>query len=177
MCIRGLWVSVCHDYWNNRHTDVVCNQLGQNGCALTSCTAIVNILDINFIYTASYILRDYGSPNEKNGFYLVAFDLFCFGHENKLVDCDHRRAFDITHSCRPGIKEAAVTCTSKLIHHYKDYASWVFNACVMLFTFNYRTLYLCYVECTPTLLHHYNLCTGTRCKDGILFSWWVVTIL
>ena len=36
ICLNGLWVPVCDDKWTNRDAEVVCRQLGYNGCEFSN---------------------------------------------------------------------------------------------------------------------------------------------
>ena len=117
MCVEELWVAVCDERWNNNHADVVCRQLGHSGSKPTKVALIMNNYGL-YIHTASYLLHEH--EDHQHSLFLAPYDLSCIGNEEGLSDCSYKGKFKAIQTCRPGIKGAAVLCTSEFVCLFRN---------------------------------------------------------
>ena len=110
ICVNGIWGSVCDDNWGIKDANVVCQQLGYNGCKFYFTKGFL----INFVSqapTASIpLLNHHVLSNSTPFFHLDEFH--CHGNESLLSDCQHGGVG--IHDCLEFFEEAGVICNGKL---------------------------------------------------------------
>ena len=107
ICLEGVWGSVCDDNWDSSDAEVVCRQLGYNGCELSYLA-----VRLNFFTTplASFPLLSHHVLSQTELFYHLD-EVACNGNENRLSDCAHGGIG--SHNCVVKIEKAGVICSSK----------------------------------------------------------------
>ena len=101
---------MCYDKWDIRDAEVVCRQLGYNGCESLPLSFYCFMLCLLFL-PASY---PQPSPSSRSDPLYVLDDVHCMGTETKLSDCSHSGVG--VYDCYSG--QAGVICTSKFMFIY-----------------------------------------------------------
>lgn len=110
ICVNGIWGSVCDDNWGIKDANVVCQQLGYNGCKFYF-TKVFNHSVTHAPPASIPLLNHHVFLNTTIPFYHLD-EFRCYGNESLLSDCQHG---DIgIHDCLEFFEEAGVICNGRL---------------------------------------------------------------
>ena len=107
ICFNGLWGSVCDNLWDARDAQVVCRQLGYNGCKCLFAKSSNNYLYLFTTKPASTAIQQHPVKSNASLFYYLN-NVGCSGYEDRLSECEHSGIG--AHYCSVGYEEAGVIC-------------------------------------------------------------------
>lgn len=127
LCLDGVWGTICDNAWTDFDATVVCHQLGysRTGESCQHCNFSLSVcmpflfsvyLSVSgkcHLYSAGLVdARSRRRAAFGQGTGAIHLDTFyCFGEEDRITDCIHRRATQCTHAQDAGVVCTAGTCT------------------------------------------------------------------
>ena len=108
ICFNGLWGSVCDDLWDDRDAQVVCRQLGYDGCKRLLAKSSNLYLYLFTTKPASTALQQHLVISNASLLFYYLDNVGCRGNEDMLSECDHNGIG--VHNCGVRYEEAGVEC-------------------------------------------------------------------